>query len=79
LITVEALVEKWQRAKTRVEETGKALSHLNIVSKFDMEFYLLFTFIASFNAYKYLGKGEVAIFFGDITSQLVLDDSFHHL
>jgi hypothetical protein len=28
LITVEALVEKWQRAKTRVEETGKAYKEL---------------------------------------------------
>ena len=36
-----------------------ALSHLNFVSKFDMEYYLLFTFIVSFNAYKYLGKGKL--------------------
>jgi hypothetical protein len=35
------------------------LSHLNFVLKFDMEFYLLFTFIVSFNAHKYLGKGEL--------------------
>jgi len=35
LITVEALVEKWQRARTRIEETGKAYEELT--SRLDAE------------------------------------------
>jgi hypothetical protein len=38
-----------------LDDANEALSHLNIVSKFDMDFYLQYSSIDLFNGYRYSG------------------------